>query len=77
MQRVMVHSLGNQPIAVVGGGDSCMEEAIRFLQSLHQRYTLFIDVTTFKASKIMQERALNNEKIQGSLEQCSCQRHQW
>ena len=51
-----------QDIAVVGGGDSALEEAI-FLTRFAKTVTLIHRRSELRGSKIMQERALTNEKI--------------
>ena len=53
----------NKTVAVVGGGDTACEDAL-YLSGLCKKVYLVVRKDYLRASKVMQERVLNNEKIE-------------
>ncbi|EPS59673.1 thioredoxin reductase [Genlisea aurea] len=53
----------NKPLAVIGGGDSAMEEA-NFLTKYGSKVYIIHRRDEFRASKIMQSRTLSNPKVE-------------
>lgn len=50
-------------VAVVGGGDTACEEAL-YLAGIAEKVYMIVRRDELRASKVMQERVLNNEKIE-------------
>jgi thioredoxin reductase (NADPH) len=53
----------DKPLVVIGGGDSAVEEA-SYLTKFSSKVTMLVRKDHLRASKVMQERAFKNEKIE-------------
>lgn len=53
----------NKKVAVVGGGDTAAEEAV-YLSNIAQKVYLIVRKDYLRATKIMQDRVMNNPKIE-------------
>lgn len=53
----------NREVAVVGGGDSAVEEGL-YLAGLASKVTIFVRRDQLRAQKILQDRAFANDKIE-------------
>ena len=62
VQFVMVFFYKNQDVAIVGGGDTAIEEAT-YLAKICTNVTMLVRKDHFRASKAMQNRLSNFENI--------------
>lgn len=53
----------NKPLVVIGGGDSAVEEAC-FLTKFGSKVYMLVRKDVLRASKVMQERAFSNDKLE-------------
>ena len=53
----------NKPLVVIGGGDSAVEEAC-FLTKFGSKVYMLVRKDALRASKVMQERAFSNDKLE-------------